>query len=374
MTARSGRRRPPAPPRPPGGARRRAPLLPLAYLVVRAAGGGGRGWRILGRQSTVELVLQTGALVLAVDGRDDRRRRAPRLARDAHRPPGPALLGGSGGPAARDPELRCRVLPARRVRAEGPAPEDPRRRAPAGDLRLLGRARGAHPLDVPVRLPAHRGRAPRARPRARGGRSRARALASAHVRARDAPRSPAGDRLGSAARRALHPVGLRRRVAHALRGADPGDLPPVPVALRPNARGGARTRARRADRARALVEGRTRRGGTFRSGPGTARRAPTVALGRWKAPALAFCATAATFFLVIPAAVLGYWLARGVELRRPLGFPWEEAAHSLLASSLAAAVAVAAALPVAVLARGSPRGGPGGSSGPHSPRTRFRGS
>src|SRR3970282_457284 len=29
------------------------------------------------------------------------------------------------------------------------------------------------------------------------------------------------------------------------------------------------------------VEGRTRRGATFRAGPGTARRAPTVALGRW---------------------------------------------------------------------------------------------
>ncbi|MEX2646314.1 MAG: ABC transporter permease subunit [Gaiellaceae bacterium] len=41
-------------------------LLPLVYLAVRAGGGGEDAWRILVRHSTLELVLQTGALVAGV--------------------------------------------------------------------------------------------------------------------------------------------------------------------------------------------------------------------------------------------------------------------------------------------------------------------
>jgi len=100
-----------------------------------------------------------------------------------------------------------------------------------------------------------------------------------------------------------------------------------------------------------VLEYRTRqRGRLYRSGPGARRRQPAVPLGRWTAPALAFCAAVIGLFLVLPAGVLGYWLARGVANRRELRVPWNEALGSLSASGLAAGVAVLAALPVAVLA------------------------
>jgi iron(III) transport system permease protein len=41
-------------------------LLPLAYLVVRASGGGGRGWRVLTRSNTLDLIWSTGLLVFGV--------------------------------------------------------------------------------------------------------------------------------------------------------------------------------------------------------------------------------------------------------------------------------------------------------------------
>ncbi|HSO01834.1 MAG TPA: ABC transporter permease subunit, partial [Gaiellaceae bacterium] len=41
-------------------------LLPLAYLAVRAGSGGGRGWRVLTRTNTLELLWSTGVLVASV--------------------------------------------------------------------------------------------------------------------------------------------------------------------------------------------------------------------------------------------------------------------------------------------------------------------
>jgi len=95
-----------------------------------------------------------------------------------------------------------------------------------------------------------------------------------------------------------------------------------------------------------LLEGRWRRR-VARSGPGTARQARPHRLGRWRWPALAYCATVVGAFLAVPAAVLGYWLARGLE-RADL--PWRETVNSMSASALAAVVAAAAALPIALLA------------------------
>ncbi len=100
-----------------------------------------------------------------------------------------------------------------------------------------------------------------------------------------------------------------------------------------------------------VVEYRTRqRGRLYRTGPGTQRPQATVRLGRWKVPALAFCAAVVGLFLVLPAGVLAYWLARGIANERELDAPWFEALHSLGASGLAAGAAVLATLPVAVLA------------------------
>jgi iron(III) transport system permease protein len=100
-----------------------------------------------------------------------------------------------------------------------------------------------------------------------------------------------------------------------------------------------------------VLEGRTRRGARYhRSTPGATRPPPRVPLGRWRAPALAFCTAVVGLFLAVPLAVLCYWSARSVELGRGLEIAWEAALRSLAASGLAAAVAVVAVLPVAYLA------------------------
>ncbi|MGH3132170.1 MAG: ABC transporter permease [Gaiellaceae bacterium] len=100
-----------------------------------------------------------------------------------------------------------------------------------------------------------------------------------------------------------------------------------------------------------VVEYRARRHGRlYRTSPGTQRPSSVVRLGPWKAPALAFCTAVVGLFLVLPAGVLGYWLARGIANERELDPPWSEALHSVGASGLAATAAVIAALPVAILA------------------------
>jgi iron(III) transport system permease protein len=87
-----------------------------------------------------------------------------------------------------------------------------------------------------------------------------------------------------------------------------------------------------------------------RRSPGTVRPPQRVRLGGWRWPALAFCAAVVGFALVLPLAVIGYWLERAVSLGRDLGDVWGPALNSILASTLAAGVAVSAALPVAILA------------------------
>ena len=87
-----------------------------------------------------------------------------------------------------------------------------------------------------------------------------------------------------------------------------------------------------------------------RRSPGTVRPAPRIRLGRWRWPAFGFCAAVVGFALLLPLAVMAYWLERAVSLGRELGDVWGPALNSLLASTLTAGVAVAAALPVAVLA------------------------
>lgn len=77
---------------------------------------------------------------------------------------------------------------------------------------------------------------------------------------------------------------------------------------------------------------------------------PSVPLGRWKYPALAFCSLTTFVALVIPMAVLLFWLIRGVGAGEELGAVWGPAINSAMVSGAAATIAVAAALPVVVLA------------------------
>ena len=82
----------------------------------------------------------------------------------------------------------------------------------------------------------------------------------------------------------------------------------------------------------------------------SAPRVPRVfRLGRWKGPSLTFCGGIVIFALVIPMAVLGFWLIRGVSSGEPLLLLWEATRNSLLVSGLAAIAAVVLSVPVAAM-------------------------
>jgi iron(III) transport system permease protein len=88
----------------------------------------------------------------------------------------------------------------------------------------------------------------------------------------------------------------------------------------------------------------------YSSGTGSRRPPSTIKLGRWRWPALIFCATVAGLALVMPLGVIAYWLVRGISTGEQLMFVWQLALNSVYVSGLAALVAVIAALPVAILA------------------------
>jgi iron(III) transport system permease protein len=86
-------------------------------------------------------------------------------------------------------------------------------------------------------------------------------------------------------------------------------------------------------------------------------RPGTISLGVWKLPALAFMSTVALLALVVPPAILLFWLGRsGSGFGGGFAFEWVYAWNSVFTSSLAAGVSVLAALPLAYLsARGDGR-------------------
>ena len=87
-----------------------------------------------------------------------------------------------------------------------------------------------------------------------------------------------------------------------------------------------------------------------RASGSSSRPLPTIRLGHWRWPALAFIGLVTLLALVLPLGVMLKWLLQGIEngeTWRPL---WGAALNSLGAAGLAAAVTVLAALPIAVLA------------------------
>jgi iron(III) transport system permease protein len=329
--------------------------LPLAYLVVRAAGGGREAWEVLGRQRTLELVAQTGALVGAVTAT--------------------ALLVGV--PLA---WLVTRTdLPARRVWAVA----------------------GALPLVIPSYVAALVLLA------AFGPRGLLQQLLERPFGVERVPDIYGFTGAVLALTVATYPY-VYLLVAAALRDLDPAleeasrslghstlttfRRVTLPV-LRPSIGAGgllvalytlsdfgavslmqysSLTRAvflqykalfdRRPAAVLALVlvlltaivlvlEARARgRAASQRLSPGTRRPAARVCLGRWRWAALAFCSVVVGFALALPLAVIGYWLARAISLGEPFSPVLGAAANSLFASLLAAGAAVAMALPVAVVA------------------------
>lgn len=104
-----------------------------------------------------------------------------------------------------------------------------------------------------------------------------------------------------------------------------------------------------------VLESRYRRRARYhRSTAAAMRRAPRVALGPWRWPALAFCSLVVGAFLVLPLAVLVHWTWQAVPLGRPIELAWHAALNSVLASALAAAIAVLAAFPVVLLSERHP--------------------
>ncbi|MDP2712011.1 MAG: iron ABC transporter permease [Solirubrobacteraceae bacterium] len=100
------------------------------------------------------------------------------------------------------------------------------------------------------------------------------------------------------------------------------------------------------------LEGRTRRRAEVfaRGAPGAARVQQRVRLGRWRWPALGFCATVIGFALALPVGMLALWTTRALAGDVEWSSIATAAGNSLLAALLAAAAAALCAIPVALLA------------------------
>lgn len=82
---------------------------------------------------------------------------------------------------------------------------------------------------------------------------------------------------------------------------------------------------------------------------GGARPAAITPLGRWRWPVVALLSALVLVALVLPLAVIGTWLLRGIDAGEPLRLTTTLIGNSLRASALGAVAAVVAAWPVAVL-------------------------
>jgi iron(III) transport system permease protein len=99
------------------------------------------------------------------------------------------------------------------------------------------------------------------------------------------------------------------------------------------------------------AEGRLRGWGKYhRSGSGVPRRAERQPLGRWRGPALGFCALVVLLGVVLPVGVTTYWLLAGLLQGESVRVVWQPLLNSVGVSALAALFTAAAAIPVAVLA------------------------
>ena len=88
----------------------------------------------------------------------------------------------------------------------------------------------------------------------------------------------------------------------------------------------------------------------YRVTPGVVRPATPVHLGRWGWPATALCGAVVAVALLLPMAILAYWVVQGWTSHEAVSFPWRATWNSLYVSGLAATVATVVSVPVAVLA------------------------
>jgi iron(III) transport system permease protein len=97
------------------------------------------------------------------------------------------------------------------------------------------------------------------------------------------------------------------------------------------------------------IRGRSR-AAYHRLGSGAARRARPVPLGRWRWPALAFCAAVVGLSVGLTLGVLLYWLSQGLSRGQGLDDLPAQALHSIATGGWGAVATTMAALPVAILA------------------------
>ncbi len=99
-----------------------------------------------------------------------------------------------------------------------------------------------------------------------------------------------------------------------------------------------------------VLEAAVRRGRHYhRSSPGSPRSATTVPLGRWRWPAVGFCAIVAGLALALPITMLIVWASRGLSGGTDWGAIATATGNSLLLAGMAALAATVVALPVAWL-------------------------
>jgi iron(III) transport system permease protein len=98
-----------------------------------------------------------------------------------------------------------------------------------------------------------------------------------------------------------------------------------------------------------LMEGWTRgRARYYRSTVGVTRPPTRHRLGRWTIPAIAYCVAVTGVALIMPIAVIAYWLVRGVRAGEPLMLVWDAALNSGMVSLMAAVAALLAATPIVI--------------------------
>lgn len=98
-----------------------------------------------------------------------------------------------------------------------------------------------------------------------------------------------------------------------------------------------------------FLERRTRTRAGYQLGRVRRRRQPITLSKGARAGALGFLAGYASIALLVPLAVLGYWLFRGISAGQDLGAFWDEVFRSLGVSVGAAILAAAASLPIAMV-------------------------
>ncbi|MEM9492371.1 MAG: iron ABC transporter permease, partial [Myxococcota bacterium] len=105
------------------------------------------------------------------------------------------------------------------------------------------------------------------------------------------------------------------------------------------------------------------RAGRHTTTHGSHRQWPTIALGRWRWPALALCVAVVALGVVLPAAMVCFWLWRGLSLGHHITLPWAESATSLgLGVGAAALITALAVVPaISQRVRASTRSGPAGA-------------